>query len=220
MSTSRIMLFDEIATLFKKHGFNLFMVGGTSRDFLLERKVTDFDFATDATPREIKEFLPDANYRFSEFGTVSLKVDGNLVEITTLRVEGEYIDYRHPGKITFVRDIKLDYKRRDFTINAIYIDHNYEVYDFCNGLSDLKAQIIRVIGDPNIRFNEDPLRMIRALRFKLKLGFEFDHQLEEAIYKNAHLISKLNPQKVVAERNKVPKKDREQLNFFLTKYKL
>ena len=103
MSNPHSKLFEEIATVFNKHGFKLYMVGGTSRDFLLKSEITDFDFATDATPSEMKVFLPDANYRYSEFGTVSFKKDGKLIEVTTLRQEGRYFDFRHPGDITFAR---------------------------------------------------------------------------------------------------------------------
>lgn len=220
MSKSNVILFDDIATLFNKHGFKLFMVGGTSRDFLLEREILDFDFATDATPEEMKVFLPDANYRFSEFGTVSLKVGTTTVEITTLRTEGEYIDYRHPSSITFVKDPALDYLRRDFTVNALYIDEQYFVHDYSTGLVDLNEGVIRMIGDPNLRFNEDPLRIIRALRFKVKLKFRFEPELEEAIYRNAHLISNLNPQKVVAEKAKVKKINRPLFEKLYIKYKL
>ncbi len=214
------MLFDNIATLFNKHGFRLFMVGGTSRDFLLEREIMDFDFATDATPEEMKVFLPDANYRFSEFGTVSVKVGTTTLEITTLRTEGEYTDYRHPGSITFVKDPALDYVRRDFTVNAIYIDEKYCVHDYATGLVDLNEGVIKMIGDPNLRFKEDPLRIIRALRFKVKLGFRFDVELEEAIHRNAHLISNLNPQKVLAEKAKVLKINRQLFEKLYMKYKL
>ncbi len=214
------MLFDEIAILFNTHGFKLFMVGGTSRDFLLKREITDFDFATDATPTEMKVFLPDANYRFSEFGTVSFKKSGRLIEVTTLRKEGQYFDFRHPGDITFVRDPRLDYVRRDFTINALYIDEQYKVFDFTNGQADLEAKLIRMIGDPWARFNEDPLRIIRALRFRVKLDFSFEKSLEEAIYDNAYLVKNLNPQKILAERSKVPAELLEQFDQLYCKYKL
>lgn len=220
MSKSKLALFDDIATLFNKHGFKLFMVGGTSRDFLLEREILDFDFATDATPEEMKVFLPDANYRFSEFGTVSIKVDGIILEITTLRVEGDYIDYRHPASITFVKEPRLDYVRRDFTVNAIYIDEHYNILDFSTGLVDLHDNVIKMIGDPTTRFQEDPLRIIRALRFKVKLGFRFDPILEEAIYKNAYLVANLNPQKITAEKAKVMKKNRDLFEKLYIKYKL
>ena len=106
MSFSNSKLFEEIALFFTTHGFKLYMVGGTSRDFLLQREITDYDFATDATPTDMREFLPDANYQFSRFGTVSFKHEGKRVEITTLRKEDNYLDFRRPSTVTFVKNTK------------------------------------------------------------------------------------------------------------------
>lgn len=211
MLNSNLALFDKIARLFNKHGFKLFMVGGTSRDFLLGHAVLDFDFTTDATPEEMEKFLPDANYRFKEFGTVSLKEDGKLIEITTLRQEGNYIDFRHPGHIKFVREPHLDYIRRDFTINALYINEKYEVLDFCDGLKDLKTKTLRVIGDPYTRFEEDPLRIIRAFRFIAKFNLNIDPLTDNAIRDLAPLVKKINPDKIRQEVRKVG--EEEQLTF-------
>ncbi len=199
----KLIVFDELAKLFKGHGFSLYMVGGTSRDFLLGKDIKDYDLATEATPEDMQKFLPDANYRFAEFGTVSLKHQGQKVEITTFRVEGKYIDYRHPGSITFVDSPEEDYHRRDFTINALYIDDNYEVYDYSEGFKDLKTQTLRMIGNPYLRLVEDPLRMLRALRFMVTFDFKLDPLLEKAILDNSHLVGKLNPDKIYLESKKV-----------------
>lgn len=203
MSNPHSKLFEEIATVFNKHGFKLYMVGGTSRDFLLGKEIDDYDFATDATPDDMRAFLPAANYRFSMFGTVTFKIQGQKVEVTTLRQEGEYRDLRHPSAITFVREPEKDYVRRDFTVNALYIDENYQVLDFCQGLEDLKKRILRMIGDPQVRFKEDPLRMYRALRFIVRFGFKFDLILNNAMTENAELSTNLNPDKIAGERRKV-----------------
>ncbi|OQC50414.1 MAG: CCA-adding enzyme [Tenericutes bacterium ADurb.Bin024] len=220
MLKTNLELFDKIANIFNKHGFKLYMVGGTSRDFLLGMQVLDFDFTTDATPAEMYNFLPNANYRFKEFGTVSLKIDGEHVEITTLREEGEYVDYRHPAYIKFVKDPRLDYVRRDFTINALYIDEKYTVLDFCSGLNDLKTKTLRVIGDPYLRFEEDPLRIIRAFRFIAKFNLNIDPLTDNAIKDLAPLIKKLNPDKIKAEMRKVGEKEQNTFKKLMNIYKI
>lgn len=196
-------VFDKVALIFNQHGHRLYMVGGATRDFLLERPILDYDFVTDATPDEMKSFLKDADYTFARFGTVRLKVNHVKVDITTLRVESEYTDYRHPSKVTFTRSIKEDYVRRDFTINAIYMDEEYNIIDYCGGLQDLNNKLIRFIGDPDKRIKEDPLRIIRAERFEKKLGFKIEDETFKAIERNRHLIDELNPLKVEAELNKM-----------------
>ena len=198
-------LFDKVAILFNNNGHRLYMVGGATRDYLLERPILDYDFVTDATPDEMRSFLKDADFTFARFGTVGLKVNGIKVDITTLRVEGDYTDYRHPSKVIFVRTPKEDYVRRDFTINALYVDEEYNILDYCGGLIDLNNKIIKFIGDPVIRIKEDPLRILRAERFAKKLGFDFDPETKKAIDDNRHLIDELNPQKVQAELEKMKK---------------
>lgn len=178
------------------------MIGGTSRDFLLEREVLDYDFVTDATPEQMKTFLENANYRFEKFGTVRLKIDNEHIDITTLRKEDNYSDFRHPGKITFTKKLEEDYVRRDFTINAIYIDENYKIIDLCCGISDLNNKIIRFIGDPSTRIKEDPLRILRGERFAYKLGFKIEKNTLDAMNENRGLLEKLNPEKIKEENAK------------------
>ncbi len=198
----KIAEFDILKNLFAKNGHSLYIVGGTSRDLLLGKEPDDLDFVTDATPEEEKTFLHDASYHFAKFGSIHLKVNGKLVDITTFRVEGSYDDHRHPSKISFVRDIKEDYVRRDFTINALYLDKDYKVIDFCNGENDLQNRLIRFIGDPNKRIKEDPLRICRAERFATKLGFSIEKETLEAIKNNYRLLDELNPQKLEEEVRK------------------
>ena len=121
------------------------------------------------------------DYTFEKYGSVHVKVDGVKTDVTTLRVEEDYEDFRHPGKIRFVKTIKEDYVRRDFTINAIYIDKDFKIIDPSNGMDDLKAKLIRFIGDPEKRIKEDPLRIIRAIRFAIDLDFNIDKDLEESM---------------------------------------
>lgn len=195
-------IFINLAKLFNKNGFRLYMIGGTSRDYLLGIDFSDYDFCTDATPNDMKKFLFDASYTFEKYGSVQLKIDGIHVDITTLRIEDSYADNRHPLNIKFTNKLEEDYKRRDFTINAIYIDENFQSIDYCGGLIDLNNKVIRFIGNPDIRIKEDPLRILRAERFQRKLNFIFEENTKKAIENNHNLISKLNPQKVEQELKK------------------
>ena len=195
-------IFTKLAKLFNDNGYRLFMIGGTTRDYLLNKEVYDYDFVSDATPEEMSKFLLDANYHFAKFGSVRTKVDGIHVDITTLRVEGEYLDSRHPSKIEYVKEIEKDYIRRDFTINAIYMDENFKIIDPSNGTKDLKKGIIRFIGDPTKRIKEDPLRILRAERFAKKLNFVIEPKSLEAIENNRQLLAKINPDKIKEEERK------------------
>lgn len=195
-------LFSKLVKLFEENNHHIYMIGGTSRDFLLGINFTDYDFVTDAIPEEMKSFLPDASYTFERFGTVKAKIDGIKVDITTFRKEESYGDFRHPSKINFVKTIEEDYKRRDLTINAIYIDKDYKVIDPANGEKDLKDKIIRFIGDPEIRIKEDPLRILRVERFQKKLGFKIEEKSLKAIEKYRYLLDKLNPDKIAEEKRK------------------
>ena len=197
-----IEVFDKLKKVFNHHGYRLYVIGGTSRDYLLKRELTDYDFVTDATPSEMKEFLTDANYRFEEYGSVRVKVDGIKVDLTTLRKEKSYADSRHPKEIIFVKNLNEDYVRRDFTINAIYIDENYKIVDFCGGISDLENKIIRFIGDPKERIKEDPLRIYRAKRFAQVLGFNIEEETEKAMDELMGEVEKLNPEKIKEEMRK------------------
>lgn len=196
-------LFKSLAKLFKENGFSLFMIGGTSRDYLLNLEVLDYDFVSDATPEDMKKFLPDANYHFEKYGSVKLKIDGVHVDITTFRSEGEYLDFRHPNSVKYVKTIEEDFVRRDFTINAIYIDEDMKCIDPSGGLIDLKNKVIRFIGDPIKRIKEDPLRILRAERFKEKLNFEIEEKSLGVINKYRYLLDKLNPEKVKEELRKL-----------------
>lgn len=199
-------LFQNLATLFNSNGFRLYMIGGTTRDYLLGREVFDYDFVSDATPDEMKSFLKDANYQFAKFGSVRIKVDRIHIDITTLRKEGEYLDYRHPSSITYVKSLDEDYVRRDFTVNAIYMDEHFKIIDPSNGVKDLENKLIRFIGEPEKRIKEDPLRILRAERFAKKLNFEIEENSKAAIEKYRYLLDKINPDKIKEEISKSNKK--------------
>ena len=174
-----------------KYNVTVYLVGGGVRDFLLKKEFDDFDFATPFDTKELINLLDIDKYdHFSlKFGTLKTMLLGHEVEITSFREESEYTDHRRPTNIKFVKDIKIDAKRRDFTINALYLDSSFNVIDFFDGINDLNNKIIRMIGDPYKRLKEDPVRIIRAIRFSKNLGFTLEETLHDAIIKN---INELN----------------------------
>ena len=194
--------FEKLKPVFAAHGKRLYLVGGAVRDLLLGRDYVDHDLATDATPDEMKLFLPEANYTFAKFGSIRLKIKDEEVDITTFRVEGGYADHRHPTKIYFVTDPKLDSARRDFTINAMYMDEDYNLLDFHGGKADLDNKIIRFIGNPYTRIEEDPLRILRAERFAATLGFTIEKETKKAMEESQGLLSALRKEKIEEEMRK------------------
>ena len=195
-------LFDHYANIFSAQGVELYLVGGSSRDFLLGLEVRDFDFVSKARPEQTKKILGKGNDAFARFGTISLKENGICMDFMTFRKEGAYTDSRHPSYIEFVEDMELDSWRRDFTINALYIDKEYNVHDFHGGLEDLKNGLIRFIGDPYERIKEDPLRILRAYRFAKRLGFNIEPASQKAIDELSPLLEKINPDKIRMEKEK------------------
>lgn len=195
-------IFLRLSSLYAERGHRLFLIGGTSRDLLLGIDPSDIDLVTDATPEEEKAFLPDLEMTFARFGSVHLKTEAGDIDITTLRRESGYKDSRHPSKIEFIRDLKEDSLRRDFTINALYIDCQGNVSDYHGGLEDLKNRLIRFIGDPATRIQEDPLRILRAERFAKRLGFQIEENTEKAMEEHRDLLRLLNPEKIAMEMKK------------------
>ena len=180
-----------LAELFKKNGYNLYLVGGATRDCLLNLEVSDYDLVSDALVSEISSFYKDIDTSFERYGAIRLIFDNEKFDVTTLRKE-EYDEPRKPSKIEYVKDIKEDCLRRDFTINAIYMDMYNNYYDFCNGMNDLSLKVIRMINEPDVRLKEDPLRILRAIRFSLQLGFQIDEKLNESIFKNLPLLGEVS----------------------------
>ena len=179
-------------------GYEAYFVGGSVRDMLLHKPISDVDIATSATPQEVKDIFPHTVDVGIEHGTVMVIYHKEGYEVTTFRTEEGYEDFRHPDKVTFVRSLEEDLKRRDFTINALAIGIDDQLIDFFDGIGDLERQCIRCVGDAKERFNEDALRMFRAVRFVGQLGF----QIEENT-KNAISLLKMNLSKVAVERMKV-----------------
>ena len=203
----KIQLYQSLEKEFSKRGYLLYLVGGTVRDYLLNKELTDMDLVTDATPSEMKEFLL-GDYTFERFGSVKVKKESTKFDITTLRKESGYLDNRHPNKIIFTKDIKEDVCRRDITINALYMDKDLKVIDLVNGVNDLKDKVIRMIGDPQKRIEEDPLRIIRIYRFQIETGFNIDSSLNEALEKNFDKVSLLNKDKIRQEISKCSEKEK------------
>ncbi len=211
-------LIKELNAKFRLIGCNIYAVGGTVRDFILKKDLTDFDFATDASPNETKSILERYDDTFSQYGVIIYRYENKKLEITSFRKENLYLDSRHPQKIEFVKDMQIDYKRRDFTINGLYMNDTGKIYDFCDGLNDLHNKIIRVIGDIDTRMKEDPLRILRALRFMMTLDFTLDKNLEKYIYEHTYLLNKLNVDKVKQEIRKMKKIDEEKTKAILEKF--
>jgi poly(A) polymerase/tRNA nucleotidyltransferase (CCA-adding enzyme) len=166
-------------------GYESYLVGGCVRDLILGNKPKDWDITTKATPEEIQKIFPNSFYE-NRFFTVGVKTNSEdptlkVIEITTFRKEGKYSDYRHPDKVVFAKTLKEDLKRRDFTINALALDMNLKVIDLFGGLEDIKNKIIKTVGNPNKRFKEDPLRMIRAIRLACYLNFSIDKKTFDSI---------------------------------------
>lgn len=173
----------QFFALFDKLNIDIYLTGGSARDFILNKDFEDLDFATPYSTKKLIDLLEIKHYdTFAiKFGTLKTNILGRNVEITTFRKEGEYKDHRRPTNIEFVTDIKEDAKRRDFTINALYINKNFDVIDFYNGLDDLNNKVIKMIGDPYIRLKEDPVRIIRAIRFASNMNFSIDNNLKKAL---------------------------------------
>ena len=197
-----VEIFDNLKKLFNERGFRLYMIGSSSRDFLLNREILDYDFVTDATPNEVKSFL-DVDLTFAKYGAMSYKICNTKIDIVTLRKERIYSDFRHPSDIEFVKDINVDYYRRDFTINAIYINENYEIEKISEaGFNDLKNKKLVFIGDPLSRIKEDPLRILRAYRFIAEYNLNIDENVKKLLEENEYLIENLNKFKVNEEKKK------------------
>jgi len=199
----------------KENNFQAFAVGGCVRDLILKRAPKDWDVATNATPEEIQKIFPDSFYENS-FGTVGVKIKDNgnplsaeildpiqVIEVTTFRTESGYSDQRHPDAVKFALTVEEDLKRRDFTINAIALDEAGEFIDPYNGRADIKAKIIRAVGNADERFQEDALRLIRAVRLATELNFTLEPITLTAIRANAGLLKTISAERMRDELIKI-----------------
>ncbi len=178
-----------------KSGYKIYIVGGAVRDLLMNREVGDWDFTTDAKPEELLKIFPEGFYD-NKFGTVGIAIGNQIYEITTMRKEGNYQDHRHPIEVSWTNKIEEDLARRDFTINALALSSDGSVIDPHQGQEDLKNKITRAVGDPKKRFQEDALRLIRAVRITTQLEFKIDLNTLKAIKENANLIKEVANERI------------------------
>ncbi len=185
-------------------GFEAYPVGGCVRDFLLGLPCSDIDFTTNATVKDLLKIFAD--YKTIEvgakYGTVALVIEGEIFEITTYRTDGTYSDNRHPENVIFTSSLAEDLKRRDFTINAMAFDKG-EIIDLYGGKSDIENKLIRTVGDPFLRFSEDALRIMRALRFSATLGFDIEENTVAAIFEYSYLLREISIERIRDEFNKI-----------------
>ena len=181
---------------FDSNGFEAFIVGGCVRDSLLNKKPQDYDITTNAFPEKIEELFDKTIPTGIKHGTVTVLIDKNSYEVTTYRVDGEYLNNRKPKDVKFVSNIEEDLSRRDFTINAMAYSPYLGFKDCFNGKEDLKNKLIRCVGNPDKRFSEDALRMLRAIRFSCQLNFKIEKLTAESIRKNFKLIKNISMERI------------------------
>lgn len=186
-------MFEKICNLLRRienNGYQAYIVGGYVRDFYMNKNNNDIDICTSATPTDLKRIFP--NIVLNNYGSLILTEDGIKYEITTFRKETKYVDNRYPEKIKYVKRLKTDIKRRDFTMNAICLNSNGNYIDYFNGKRDIDNKIIKAVGNPNKKIIEDVLRILRAVRFSTMFNFEIDEKLKLAIKKYGYLLSNLS----------------------------
>ena len=192
---------DIAINLLQSAGFAAYAVGGCVRDSLLGKTPNDWDITTSAKPEDMKSVFADFHCIDTgiKHGTVTVVIDGEPLEITTFRLDGEYEDNRHPKSVTFTSDLGADLGRRDFTVNAMAYSKKTETVDLFGGQNDLKNGIIRCVGDPDRRFNEDALRILRALRFASALDFEIEEKTAQSLLKNRALLGNISEERIAKE---------------------
>ena len=205
---------ERIIRTLNDHGYEAYAVGGCVRDTLLDRKPGDWDITTSARPQEVKELFRRTIDTGIQHGTVTVMMDRTGYGVTTYRIDGQYVDGRHPKQVEFTSSLIEDLKRRDFTINAMAYSHETGIVDEFGGVEDLNAKTIRCVGDPMERFTEDALRILRAIRFSAQLDFTIEEQTWNAIRVIAPNIAKVSKERIQVELTKLllsdhPEKIRE-----------
>ena len=181
------------------HGFEAYAVGGCVRDSILGREPEDWDITTSARPEQVKQIFFRTVDTGIEHGTVTVLVNKEPFEVTTYRVDGAYEDHRHPKEVAFTASLEEDLKRRDFTINAMAYNPKTGIVDIFHGMEDLEHQVIRCVGEPGERFDEDALRILRAIRFSAQLGFSIDPKTEEAMAGRAGDLKNISAERIRVE---------------------
>ncbi|MBC1544756.1 CCA tRNA nucleotidyltransferase [Listeria cossartiae] len=180
-------------------GFEAYFVGGSVRDYLLNRTISDVDIATSAFPEEVKEIFQSTYDTGIAHGTVTVRENKECYEVTTFRTEGTYEDFRRPSEVTFIRSLKEDLLRRDFTMNAIAMDEHFDLHDPFAGQLAIQHKEIKAVGKASERFHEDALRMMRAVRFLSQLDFELDKETENALGSQISLLQHTSVERITVE---------------------
>lgn len=194
---------DYIITRLTEYGYEAYAVGGCVRDSIICRVPGDWDITTSAKPWEVKKLFRRTVDTGIEHGTVTVMMGNEGYEVTTYRIDGEYEDSRHPKNVEFTSNLREDLKRRDFTINAMAYNYSQGIVDMFDGKGDIERKIIRCVGNPEERFTEDALRMLRAVRFSAQLGYEIAEETADAVKKLAGTISKISKERIHTELNKI-----------------
>ena len=205
-----------------ENNYEAYIVGGCVRDAILGFEPNDYDITTSASPNTIQEIFKDFKCIETgiEHGTVSVVIEDEIFEITTYRIEGEYKDHRRPDKVDFTDRLEEDLKRRDFTINAMAYNEKKGLIDLFGGKEDLNNKIIKTVGNPYDRFNEDGLRMIRAIRFSSKLNFTIEKETLKALYDKSFIINDISLERITDEFTKIILSDKPENIKYLFETKL
>lgn len=203
---------EYVLSKLKENGYQAYVVGGAVRDFLMGKTPHDYDLTSDALPSQISDVFKDFYQEHSgeKHGTIRVIVDHKPIEITTFRCDEGYTDYRRPDNVEFVKDVYIDSKRRDFSINAFYYSEGH-IYDFHEGLEDLNNKVIKTIGNPSARFHEDALRILRAIRFSAKLGYEIESKTKTALLDCKEELNLIAKERILTELKEISSTS----NFFI-----
>lgn len=199
---------SRVTASLEKAGFEAYLVGGCVRDLMMEREPKDWDVTTNAKPEAIIGLFEKTVYE-NKFGTVAVihetvsQETVRQIEVTPYRIEAKYTDFRHPDEVKFSEKLEDDLKRRDFTVNALALDSKGHVIDLFEGIKDIQNKVLRTVGNPDERFGEDALRMLRAIRFALQLNFSVSQESVESILKNSDLIKKISAERIRDEFEKI-----------------
>ncbi|PYU79028.1 MAG: phosphohydrolase [Acidobacteria bacterium] len=197
-------LANSIGDTLRRNGYQALLVGGCVRDLLLGREPADYDLTTDAKPEQVASLFPESVSVGAQFGVILIPRDGLKVEVATFRSDVGHSDGRHPDRVVYANTPQEDVRRRDFTINGLLMPHDTgEVLDFVGGRADLQAKVIRAIGEPDRRFAEDKLRMMRAVRFAARFGFQIEAATFRAVRRHVEEIHQISPERLREELTKL-----------------
>ena len=206
MDKIRIVMPQKVADIINElnsAGYEAYAVGGCVRDSILGRKPNDWDITTSAMPEEVKAIFRRTVDTGIKHGTVTVLLGDDSFEVTTFRVDGEYTDHRHPEEVSFTRNLEEDLLRRDFTINAMAYSDKTGIVDLYGGLQDIENKVIKAVGDPDARFDEDALRIMRAVRFAAQLDFTIEEKTKEAIGRHTEFLKEVSAERIETELTKL-----------------